>query len=263
MKIKIGNKIFEVTKEQLDGNPEELVLGEELIIRSAEEETSFIENHKKDARKEGIEIAVKKARETFGLEFQGKTVENLLEHYKSKVLADAQIEPTEQLKKVNATLAEKEAALNRALERASGLESEFKSFKQQSDIDRDIDALLPEGIILPKDDMKALLKMKIKFDKDENGRTVVLDAAGNIVKSSTTADAVPVKDILDSFFRDNPSYMKGVNGGNGGKDSTLGGGAKITVEEFTKQMAEKGVAFNSEPYTAELTKLVEANLIEL
>jgi len=262
MKIKIGNLTFEVSKEQLDGSSEELVLGEGLIIRNAEEETSFIENHKRDARREGVEIAVKKQRETLGLDFQGKTVDNLLEHYKNKVLADAQIEPAEQLKKINATLTEKEVALRNALERAENSERTFNQFRTQNDIDRDIDGILPEGLILPKEDMKALLRLKLKFDKDEAGRTVALDSMGNVIKNPTTADAMPVKDVLENFFRDNPSYLKDITGGGGSGDSKQKGN-KISVDDFTKQMSEKGVAFNSDTYTAELTKLVEADLIDL
>ena len=67
MKIKIGNKTFEVSKNAEGGYPEETTLEFDGILRTEEEETSFIENHKKDARKEGLEIAVKQYREEYGI----------------------------------------------------------------------------------------------------------------------------------------------------------------------------------------------------
>ena len=84
MKVKIGNKIFEVSKEELESNPNEITINFDGNLRTEEEEVTFIENHKKDARKEGLEIAVKQYREEFG--FEGRSIDKLIEAVKSKTL---------------------------------------------------------------------------------------------------------------------------------------------------------------------------------
>lgn len=262
MKFKVGNKIFEVSKEIIDGGPEEIILGENLIIRTSEEENSFIENHKKDARKEGLEIAIKKQREALGLEFQGKTIENLIEAVSKKALEDAKIEPAEQLKKLQTVLSEKENALQNAIKNVQDIEGNFSRYKSEITIDKELDSLIPEKTILAKDDIKLLIKNKLVLDIDENGKVVVKDKSGNILKNQTTADPLNPKDAIDDFFRSNPSYIGKPSGGSGQGDSGSGG-KKQTIDEFINEQKEKGIAPNSKQFNDELLNRQKRDLIDL
>ena len=157
LKIKIGNKTFEVSKE--DFEKDEIVLEFTGTLRTTEEEATFVENHKKDARKEGEELAVKGFREEFG--FTGRKVTDLIEAVKKKAVEEAKIEPNEQVKKLQDQLKEKDTALQNALQNVTAKETEFNSFKNQSVIDSTIDGFIPNNIALSKADIKLIIKNKM------------------------------------------------------------------------------------------------------
>ena len=102
MKLTINGTSFDVNIEDVkkameSENPSFTITDQNFVIRSKEDETTFIENHKKDARKEGVEIAVKNARNELNLDFQGKTVENLIKAVQSKAVNEAKVEPNERI----------------------------------------------------------------------------------------------------------------------------------------------------------------------
>ena len=260
MKVKIGNKSFEVSKDAEGGYPEETTLEFTGILRDETEEASFIENHKKDARKEGLEIAVKQYRDEYG--FEGRSIDKLIEAVQKKALEDAKIEPAEQLKKIKATLDEKETALQSALSRVSENENEFKSFKNQTKLDGYLDSIIPTNTVLPKEDIKLILKNKLKFDIDDNGSVLVLDNQGNIIKDPTTANPKEAKDVVESFFKDNQSYLKPIEGGSGAGDSA-NAGKKKSLDKFIEEQQAKGVKLNSPEFNETLTKSVEAGLVDV
>lgn len=260
MKVKIGNKTFEVSKEELESNPEEITLTFDGTLRTEDEETTFIENHKKDARKEGLEIAVKQYRDEFG--FEGRSIDKLIEAVQKKTLEDAKIEPAEQLKKIKTTLDEKETALQNALSKVTERENEFKTFKNQSILDRQLDSYIPDNTILPKDDIKTILKTKLKFDVDENGNVLALDNHGNVIKDPTTANPRAANEVVESFFKDNQSYLKPIEGGAGGGDSSSKG-SKKSLDKFIEEQQAKGVKLNSPEFNQTLTKQVEAGLVDV
>lgn len=260
MKIKIGNKTFEVSKDAEGSYPEETTLDFQGTLRTEEEEATFVENHKKDARKEGLEIAVKQYRDEFG--FEGRSIDKLIEAVQKKTLEDAKIEPAEQLKKIQATLQEKETALQNALSKVSEKENEFNSFKNQTKLDQYLDGVIPQNTILPKEDIKLILKTKMKFDIDDNGSVLALDSQGNVIKDPTTANPKEAKEVVESFFKDNQSYLKPIEGGSGGSDSGSAG-KKKTIDKFIEEMNAKGIKLNSEPFNTELKKQVEAGVVEV
>lgn len=264
MKIKIGNKSFEVSKEELDGNPEEITLEFDGVLRTQEEESVFIENHKKEARKEGAEKAIRTKADELGLDVDGskRNINDVFEAYAKKVLEDAKIEPAEQLKKIKATLDEKETALQNALTKVQEKENEFKTYKNETKISSTLDSLIPENVMLPREDMKLIIKNKLSFDVDENGTIIALDSMGNVIKDQTTANPRNVKDVVDNWFKDNQNYLKPVEGGSGGGDSS-GKGGKKSIDDFIEQMREKDIAPNSDAFNAELNKQMEAGLIEV
>ena len=260
MKVKIGNKTFEVSKEELESNPEEITLEFTGTLRTDDEETTFIENHKKDARKEGLEIAVKQYRDEYG--FEGRSIDKLIEAVQKKTLDDANIEPAKQLKQIKATLEEKEIALQNALTKVGEKDNEFKSFKNQTKLDSYLDSVIPTNTVLPKEDIKLILRNKLRFDVDENGSILALDSQGNVIKDATTASPKDAKDVVESFFKDNQSYLKPIEGGSGAGDSGSAG-KKKSLDKFIEEQQSKGVKLNSPEFNETLTKQVEAGLVDV
>lgn len=266
MKFTIKGKTFEVADAEItkaiEEKKESMEITTDLSVRTAEEEAIFVENHKKEARKEGVEIAVKTTRTELGLNFEGKTIDNLVKAVQAKTLEEAKIEPTEQNKKLQTQLQEKEAALQAAITKATEAENREKSYKSEVTIDRVIEQSIPEKTILPKEDIKTLLKTKMKFSTDENGKVIVLNEAGEVIKNPTTADPMAAKDVVEDFFKTNKQYVQGVQGGFGGGDDG-GSGDKITMTKFIEQMTEKGVPLNGDEFNSELKKLQDAQAIDI
>lgn len=259
MKIKIGNKTFEVSKEELEKNPDEIQLDFDGTIRTQEEDTSFIENHKNDARTEGIEIAVKKYRDKY--DFQGRSLENLLEAVEKKTIEDAKIEPNEKIKTLQSKLSDKEEALKNALETVKSKDQEFVSFRNQTKLNNELSSLIPENTLLPKDDVQLILKNKLKLDFDENGNVIALDDQGNVMKDKTTANNLSLKQVTETFFKENQHYLKPVQGGSGGGD-TGGNGGKLSLEEFMDKQREQGIVLNSDEFNKNLQDAIESKTVE-
>jgi hypothetical protein len=264
MKIKIGNKTFEVSKEELDGNPEELTLEFQGTLRTTEEETTFTENLKKEAHTAGAEKALRTKADELGLEIDGskRNIDDVFNAYAKKVLEDAKIEPAEQLKKIKTTLEEKETALTNALSKVTEKENEFKSYKNQSILDKKLDSFIPDNTILPKEDIKTILKTKLKFDVDDNGNVLALDNQGNIIKDPTTANPKEANDVVSNFFKDNQSYLKPIEGGAGGSDSGSKGNKK-SLDKFIEEQQAKDIKINSPEFNEAYAKAVEAGLVEV
>ncbi len=268
MKLKVGNKVFDVADADLQKALEEkatevVVTTDEVMVRTKEEDDTYVENHKKEARKEGEQIAVKAVRDEMGLTFTGKTVKNLVE----AVVAKATSETTdEKVKDLTTKLEEKNTALKTALTRAETAESTAKQTQTEYKIDKMLDTYLPKNTLLPGEDMKIILKSKFDFKENENGVMEAIDrVTGKVVKNNTTADAYEPKDVIENFFRDNTKYINPNDDGNGGGNSGGGAGVggKLTIEKFNEKMVAAGIAVNSEEYDTALDKEIAAKTIDL
>lgn len=269
MKFKIGTKEFDiddavVTQAITEKKDAIELTAEPIFVRTKDEDDRFVENMKKDARKEGAEIAVKKTRETLGLTFEGKTIDNLVAAVIEKTKAESGQSETEAVKKLSDKVKEKDAALTAALSRATQAETSAKELKSSYKIDKALTSFIPANTVLPLEDVTMILRSKLSFKENETGAIEVYDASGNVIKNTQTSDPLPVKDVIENFFRENTHYIKTVDGGNGGSDSTKGGvGGKQSVEEFNKAMSEKGYQINSTEYITELNKAVAAKTIDI
>lgn len=236
----------------------------DVVVRTKVEDDRFVENMKKDARKEGVEIAVKKTRETLGLSFEGKTIDNLVDAVTVKVKAESGEGETEKVTKLQAKVTEKDTALKTALDRATNAETRAKELQSSYKVDKLLDSYIPANTILPVEDVKTILKAKLVFKENETGIVEAFDINGNPIQNTQTRDALPVKDVIENFFRDNTHYMKPVDGGGNGGDSGKGGGTgKQSIDDFNKSMGDKGYQINSSEYTAELNKAIAAKTIDI
>jgi hypothetical protein len=267
MKFKVGTHEFDVADDlvtkAITDKTGTIELAEDAIVRTKVEDDRFVENMKKEARKEGVEIAVKKARETMGLTFEGKTVDNLISAVSDKVKSESGATVDEKVTKLEAKYSEKEAALRSALQRAEDAEGNVKTIKSSFKIDKALDSYIPKNTVLPVDDVKTILRSKLTFSENETGVIEVFDLDGNQIKNKQTSDALPVKDVIENFFRDNTHYVKSVEGGGAGGDSTKGGNGKLTVEKFNEDMKAKGYEINSAEYSVEMNKAIADKTLDL
>jgi hypothetical protein len=268
MKFKVGTKEYEIADslltQAITDKTGVLDLAVDDIARTKDEDNRFVENMKKEARKEGVEIAIKKTRDTMGLTFEGKTIDNLVTAVTEKVKAESGEGETEKVTKLESRVREKDVALQTALSRATEAENKAKNLQSSYKIDRALDSFIPKNTVLPAEDVKTILRAKLKFVENEAGTIEVSDANGVVIKNTATSDALPVKDVIENFFRDNTHYIKEVQGGGGGDDSAKGGkDGKMTIEKFNEDMKTKGHQINSPEYSTEMNKAIAAKTLDL
>lgn len=267
MKFKVGTLEFEIKDEVITKaiaeNSSSLELAKDVVVRTQDDEVKFVENMKKAARVEGVEIAVKKTREAMGLSFEGKTIDNLVSAVTDKTKAESGTSETERVSKLEAKIKEKDSALLAAIAKANEAEGSVKTLKSTYKIDRALDSYIPKNTVLPIEDVKTILRSKLKFAENETGVIEAFDIDGNQITNPQTRDALPVKDVVEDFFRTNTHYMKVVDGGGEGGDSSKGGSGKMTIEKFNEDMKTKGHQINSSEYDAELNKAIASKVLEV
>lgn len=267
MKFKVGTQEFEVADEEVTKAITEkkanIELSADAVVRTPDEDNRFVENMKKEARKEGLEIAVKKSRESLGLTFEGKTIENLISAVTEKAKAESGSSETEKVTKLEAKLKEKNDALTAAIQKSNEAENSIKTMKSVHKIDKALDSYIPKNTVLPIDDVKTILKSKLKFAENESGVIEAFNLDGAPIVNPTTRDNLAVKDVIEDFFRTNTHYMKEAAGGGAGGDSSGGAGGKITIEKFNEDMIAKGFSPNSPEYDKELNTAIAAKTIDL
>jgi hypothetical protein len=228
---------------------------ENLVIRTNEEIETREKNLKETSKQAGIEIAIKNTRSELGLEFEGKTMDNLLSAYKDKLTNDLTKEPNsiiEDLKK------DKEKFQNIVKEKDSQIEtlnSSITNIKNKAVIESSVIRAfgqVTEGVktSIPTQDIRDLFMLKNQIDI-QDGKTVVL-RDGEVVKDQTTLEPISVNDVASEFIK---GYVQTPEGGTGKADNN-GGAASGTFDAFSKEMESKGVRVGSEQYNTEMNSRI-------
>ena len=263
-KFIIGGKSFEFSedalKEALDKKTD-ISIAEKVVIRTEEEDTAFQSNLKATERTASLEIAVKNVREKLGLNFQGKTIENLVEAVKVKTLEEAKIEPDEKLKAAQKDIETLKGTIQTLSTEKEDAFKQLKNFKTETVVNQTLISSIPENVILPKEDIAIILKNKYTFEVDDNGKSIV-KSNGEILKNPTTLDPLQPKDVIGKFFEENPTYIKSGTGGAGGGDSG-GGNGKLTVDAVIEKAQKDGVNVQSPEFIAQLEKDIKDGVVKV
>lgn len=249
--INVNGQSFEVDNQVIQDaisdadNPKEITIqNDDFIVRSKEDDSTYVENHKRDARKEGVEIAIKNARNDMGLDFQGKTMENLLKAAQAKAVADANIKPTE----MQATIDELRGKLTEKDNEYNSLQGQFDSFKSNVQVEgtlrNTINSSFGDKLNMPLNQVMTLFKAEFEAKTGENG--VEFYKNGQLIKDNLASPA-KANDVITSFFDNNKHLLKPVQGGAAGGDSN-GSGGKKTTADFNKEQADAGNPLNSPKY---------------
>ena len=264
MKITIGGKVFEVDDATLTKALEdktEVSIESDVVMRTAEENETFVNNLKDQQIKIGKEIGIKEFKKHVGLEVEGKDYQKVADAFKDKIVSESNISIDEKEKKWKTDL---ETLKNANTDLLGQVESEKKGrlgLEKTYKVKNHIDKLMPDTLTIPKEDMTLILSSKYDFDI-EDGQFVAKDKmTGNVLQDSATLSPTPFDKIINGFFEKHPSYLKAAEGGNGGVDS--GGAGKITVESYTKTLNEAGHTTNSADFNAKMTEAIEAGTVSM
>jgi len=204
------------------------------VIRTNEDQDVFLKNTREEAKKAGLEQAIKEMRNELGYSFEGKTLGNLLKAHADKVQADVGAEPDAKIQELTTDL-EKLRGINSEWEtKYNTLVSESTAKDNQRLIDTNILNSIDGEFILPKAQLSTLFKSEYEVI-EEDGRQLI-KKNGETLKSEATRDPLTLTDIMPKFLE---TYIKPVSGGSGGGDSK-GNPKAGTLEAFEKEMSDAG-----------------------
>ena len=135
---------------------------------------------------------------------------------------------------------EKEEALNN-----------FKSYKDNSFIDSNILKAIPSNTVIPKDDLLFLIKSKLNPSLEEG--KLVFKKDGEILKNNTTLEPLAIDKVFETYFAENKHYIKGVEGGQGGSDSSGQINPK-GLDAYIKKASDSGVNVNSAEFSKQMSQ---------
>lgn len=261
-KILIGGKSIEISDDVLKDaveNKKDISISDKLIVRTEDEDNAFQNNIKSTERTAALEIAVKKTREKLGLNFEGKTIESLVDAVKTKAVEDAKIEPNEQLKALQSDISTLKGTIQSLSSEKESALNQLKQFKVETTVNNTLMSIIPDAVKLPKGDMAILLKNKFQFDQDETGR-VIVKQNGEVLKNSTTLDPLQPKEVVEKFFAENPTYLGTGGGGAGAGDSGAGGG-KVSIDDYIAKAEKEGRNVTSQEFIKELEQKIKDGLV--
>lgn len=269
IKFKIGDKIIEIDKEKATQGIEAGTIeldSTNLVVYGKEDFETFKTNIGKEEYEKGklagSEMPVKNAKEKHNLEFKGKTIDDLLEAFKTKVIGDAKIEPD---KKIQELEADKKALQTNF----STLQTEFNTFKSDVDarnlrIEKDnrIAKLMPSNLIVDQDIALLALKTKTGLDVEIKDGNSYFTLNGQIQKDTNTLAEQQLTSEIIAEKLTSIGLIKKNEGGSGGADEPGGGGAS-GYDKFVKEMKGKGISEGSLDFNEEMNKRISDKTLEI
>lgn len=263
VKINIGGQTIEVGKEAIDNaltNGEVVnVEGLNLKVFSNDDYNTLISNVEKEGynkgKVSGEQMAVKSVRDTYGLDFEGKTVANFAEAFKQKLEQDLKVEPDtkiEELKKDNDLLRNNLTEFeNKFNNLQSSVEQEKKDFKATSLI---LNSMPASGLSVKPEIATKLFKMEYSLDFDESGEAIV-KKGDTVIKDETTRSPIKINSAIESFLQTEGLIAKPDGSGRGADDET-GSGNVGDIKSFIKEMEDNGKNMNDIDVQEEMNKRI-------
>jgi hypothetical protein len=228
----------------------------ELVVLKKEEDSLRIENLKSTFQKQGADFLIKEAKQKFGLEFEGKSIDKFAESLKVKALQEAQINPDSKVKELQSDI---EKLRNNLLEKDNliqNIEQTYKKKEAQTFIDSTLNKAINVETTIPKEDVLQLLKSKFEIDLEEN--KIIFKKNGEVLKNEKTLSPKTIEEVMTEFL---PTYTKqGATGGKGEGNQT-GNRNATSMDLFNEEMKNKSINVGSEAYNRELqTRLANKTL---
>lgn len=258
--FKIGGVEVEMEQEEvskaIEAGTVELS-SDELVTYKKEEFETFKTNLSNDEYKKGKtageEMLIKTAKEKFELDFEGKTLDNFADAYKTKLTADLGKEPTAKIKEL-------QSDLDKIRGNYSALETDFTSYKGQvaeketrAKKDNALASYIPsEGLKVGKDITLMALKgtAGIDIDFDDNGNAIVLKN-GQVQKNEKTMEPIHPKEFITSQLTSLDLLQGQQTSGRGGGDNTTAPKAG-SYEDFTERMKANGIEEGSAEFSQKM-----------
>lgn len=224
-----------------------------LTVLSESELKKVKDNEYQKGRVDGVEIEVKDFKQKLGLDFTGKTIENLLNAHKNSVLSEAKIEPE---KKV-VELQEKVTTLQNTVKEYEGKLSAKEKEVEGVYISNNLLSVMPENTILPKEKIIALMKSD-GYDFQKKDGKIVAVKDGKVVEDKLS-NPMELKDITTKYATDN-SLLKVEKAPKGrGGDDEKGNNSFSKLSEIKAKFKEEGKSEYGDEFRNAVQEAVKAN----
>lgn len=212
-----------------------------------------VKNIRESASTMAKEVTIKKIKNEFGLEFEGKYEDNLIEalkkrdeNIKSEVIKD----PEERFVSLQTDFQKLQSNYQEEIKKREQLENDYKEKEKSTKIKNDVFKHIPDDTIVSKSTILIEANQKgFSFDNID-GVTVIKDSKGEIVKDERTLSPLPIDNWMKSFVT---PYLKQVEGGSGRMDDTPPAKAG-TYEAFMKEAEKNG--WNDTQRNQEMSKRI-------
>lgn len=214
---------------------------EGLTALTADELSSRDKTVKTASYKEGstaaLEMFVKEQKTALGLTFDGKDTTALMDAYKTKVMADANLAPSDALKAKDAIIDGLRANLTQAQQAATDAANAAKATQRKAAIQ----AAMPKNLVSTIEPTEVLLSMEARgysFEEDEAGQVVV--KKGGQLQADAALRPLPIADVLTGYATERGWIDTGAGGRAGrGAGSSGAAGAGATGKPTSLSAAQK------------------------
>lgn len=236
----------------------EITIDDNLQTFTAEEVTTLKNNEYANGKKTGVEMAVKEAKEKDGLDFQGKTIEGLLEAKAKKVLADAKIEPEKKVAEMEEKLKTLQTNYQTLEKTVQEKDAAVERIKVRTGVAKFIPAPGENGPALDQDEIIDLMITKgYDFKQNEAGKIVAYKDGKEVTDKLSQAE--DIKNVVTGFLKEKKLLVEEpVPGGRGGGNGKAP--AKFTkLSELKAFYKEQGKSDLGQEFMSEAAKLKEAD----
>ncbi len=229
----------------------------EITVLDKTELQTLKNNEYNNGKANGVEMAVKTTKEKLGLDFTGKTVDGLVEAASKKALADAKLEPNEQVKELQTKLQTVQTTATEYETKLQAKENELSSLHINFELGSHIPSLGDNGPSLGNQEIIGLMKSNgYEFKKNDKGVLVATKAGVEVVDK--LSNAVPLKDVITGFMTEKKLLQpEQQNGGRGGGNAGPSNGAKLSDIKATFKASGKSEL--GEEFKAAVADAVKAN----
>jgi hypothetical protein len=218
-----------------------------------------LKNIKSDAATMAKEVTIKKIKNAFELEFEGKYEDSLIEAFKKRdetIKGEVIKDPEARYTTLKSDFDKLQSNLQEEINKRTELENGYAKKEKTNKIQNDVFKHIPDSTIVSKSTIIIEANQK-GFTFDElDGITVVKDSNGEILKDERTLSPLGIDIWAKSFVT---PYLKPLEGGSG-KGDTAPPSKAGSFEAFEKEAEKNG--WNASQINTEMSKRIkEGSLI--
>lgn len=239
-------------QEAITSENEEQIELAQMNILTDDELSTLKETVGKESAKTGartmIEMEVKSLRDKHGLEFEGKTIDNLINAYANKQIAEAKIDPNKKVDEYKQSLENLQSKYELDLGIKTKENNELSAKLGEYKINGDLAKFIPDGLNgIGSNDFLTVAKTSASFEYEDG--TMVVKKNGKTLKDKMENPINP-KDYLTEFAT-NKKWVE--TDGRGGSDTAGTGGSTFkNMHDVMKHMDTNKI----DPLSPEGQKLV-------